>query len=119
MTKDHGYDRDTALEHAVNLAHKGRIAPESVLAVAKAYLAFLDPSVTGVETPAITVYWDEDGDDSYYRFFKGTIGYVHTPNRGLRKNSDYSEDELANGDGGYYSVPAGHKLPDAVKEAIA
>lgn len=127
MNHSHEYDRDTALNHAVSLALKGKIDPEDVPSVAKGLLGFLDPSTLAppafgarVEAPAVVVYWDTDVAFPYYRWYRGSIGYLHTPSHGVSvEQGSYTLEELQGEEEGYVRVPAGHVLPDAVKEAIA
>lgn len=119
MNHSHEYDRDTALNHAVSLALKGKIDPEDVPSVAKGLLGFLDPSTLAPSAPTVTVYWDTDVAFPYYRWDRGSIGYLHTPSRGVSVDEAFTLEELQSEEEGYVRVPAGHVLPDAVKEAIA
>lgn len=111
-------DRQYALAAAISKSPNK--SPSEIAEVAKTFLGFLDPSTLTPSAPTVTMYWDKDEEYPYYRWYKGSIGYLHTPSCEVQGDRDeYTLEELQGEDEGYVRVPAGHVLPDAVKEAIA
>lgn len=111
-------DRQYALAAAISKSPNK--SPSEIAEVAKTFLGFLDPSTLTPSAPTVTVYWDQDGAFPYYRWYRGSIGYLHTPSCGVSvEQGSYTLEELQGEEEGYVRVPAGHVLPDAVKEAIA
>lgn len=110
-------DRQYALAAAISKSPNK--SPSEIAEVAKTFLGFLDPSTLAPSAPTVTVYWDTDVAFPYYRWDRGSIGYLHTPSRGVSVDEAFTLEELQSEEEGYVRVPAGHVLPDAVKEAIA